>query len=459
MDGIVFNFNLPRIWDAIKRKMFVLIIVTLLGALGVGYYGYKNISTTYMAKISFYVISNPNVLHDASASVSYNEFSMAQNLVPSYMLVLKSDTVLGNIIEKLGMEYTIDQVRSMISSESIEGTSVFYVYVFNGDPYLATEIANSIAEAAPEEIARVVKTGGVEVIDYATLPTVPYSQTNFLKFVIIGGAAGFGVTLVLIVISALLDTTIRKKSEIEKTFSIPVVGEIPIIQSASKKEATKKLLDNNSPFALKEAYSGLRTNIMFITKDEKCPVFAVTSSSQGDGKTMNAVNLAVGFAGLGKKVLLVDCDLRNPSVAKLLGIKSVKEGLSQYLAGFTREISPSQTQIQNLEILMPGVIPPNPAELLATKKFVELIDLYKETYDYIFIDTPPIGVVSDALSFSSMLNGYIIVVRAEESKLNEEKRIVKLLEQVDATISGIIYNAVNVKQKKYNKYYDYRYEK
>lgn len=462
MDTILFNFTFTKIVNAVKRKIFVIIIVTLLGALGAGAYAYKTSTTTYEAQISLYVVSNPSALNDSSLGVSQNEFTMAKTLVPSYMLVLKSDTVIGTIIENLGLSYTIDQVQNMISSSAVSDTAVFYVKVYSEDPYIAMEIANGIADVAPETISRVVKSGGVQVIDYATLPTTPYNKTNFLKFVIIGAAGGFVLSFLLVVLIALLDSTIRKKSDIEKTFSIPVVGEIPEIKAPSKKEEAKKLLDNDSPFALREAYSGLRTNIMFLAKDEKCPVFAVTSATQGDGKTMNSVNIAAGFARLGKKVLLIDSDLRNPSVAKFLGMKSPKEGLSQYLAGFTKNLEPIATKIENLDVVLTGAIPPNPAELLATKKFAEMLDSFKDTYDFIFVDTPPVGVVSDAVAFSDCLNGYIIVIRAQVSKLTDERRIVKMLEQVDANICGLVYNAVELKSshyKKYNKYYEYRYEK
>ncbi len=464
MDNILFNFTVSKILNIIKRKLLLMILIGLIGAAGAGAYAYKTSYTTYMARISFYVVSNPSYLSESSVNINATEFTMSKNLVPSYMLILKSDTVINKIIENLGLSYSPKQIQGMISSTNVEDTSVFYVYVICENPYEAMEIANAIADVAPEEIARIVKSGGIEVIVYASLPTAPYNSTDIIKYIIIGFVLGFGLAMVISLLIGLLDTTIRKKSDLEKTFTIPIIGEIPIIKSQSKKVKADKLLNENSPFAQREAYSTLRTNLMFMSTEEKCKTYVITSTSQGDGKSLNCINLAISFAQLDKKVLIIDADLRNPSMMKTLGLKNEKIGLSQYLAGIAKNINIQQIkQYGQLDVIDVGAIPPNPAELISSVRFADLLDELSKRYDFIFIDTSPVGVVTDALSIADNITGYVLVVRATDSKLTEEKKIVKAMEQIDAKISGFIYNAAQMKSGKYGRKkgygYGYGYEK
>ena len=144
----------------------------------------------------------------------------------------------------------------------------------------------------------------------------------------------------------------RKKDSATKSFS---------------REDIKKILGTESPFVVKEAYSAIRTNLLFMQKGEKCPVFIVTSPTANNGKTINSINLAVSFAQMGKKTLLIDADMRNPTIHRMFSIP-VKNGLSEILAGFTDNITVSKTEIENLSVLTGGKIPPNPAELISSSR-------------------------------------------------------------------------------------------
>ncbi len=464
MDDILFNFTISKVLNILKRRIFIIILVAMIGAAGMGGYAYTISYAEYLAKVSFYVVSNPSYLSEASVNVNSSEFSMAKNLVPSYMLILKSNTVLNKVIENLGLSYTIENIQQMISSSSVDNTSVFYVYVLCDNPYESMEIANAIAEIAPEEISRIVKSGGIEVIDYATLPTSPYNSTNLVKYVIVGFVLGFILALMISLLFGLLDTTIRNKNELEKVFTIPIIGDVPIIKSSSKSNKKSKVLNDDSLFVQREAYNTLRTNLMFMSHDEKCQIYAISSVSQGEGKSLNCINLAISFVQLGKRVLVIDADLRNPSIMTTIGMENVKQGLSQYLAGITSKINIQKANInEKLDIIDVGIIPPNPADLLSSIRFSLLLNNLSEKYDYIFIDTSPIGIVADALAFADIITGYILIVKAQDSKLADEKKIIKSIEQIDAKITGFIYNASNPKHANYknkNRYgYGYGYEK
>ena len=142
------------------------------------------------------------------------------------------------------------------------------------------------------------------------------------------------------------------------------------------KSDPKKILCQNSPFAVKEAYNAIRTNLLFTQQGEKCPIFVVTSPTANNGKTINSINLAVSFAQMGKRTLLIDADMRNPTIHRMFSI-SVKNGLSEILAGLTDNISVSKTDVENLSVLTAGKIPPNPAELLSSARMDKLLEFVK----------------------------------------------------------------------------------
>ncbi|MCD7873342.1 MAG: CpsD/CapB family tyrosine-protein kinase [Clostridiales bacterium] len=205
------------------------------------------------------------------------------------------------------------------------------------------------------------------------------------------------------------------------------------------KEDRKKILTQESPFAMKEAYSSVRTNLMFTQKGEKCPVFVVTSPTANNGKTINSINLAVSFAQMGKKTLLIDSDMRNPTIHRMFALPSTN-GLSEILAGLTDNITVSKTDIENLSVLTSGKIPPNPAELLASSRMDKLLDFVKEHYDYVLIDTPPINIVTDSTVFAQKTTGYVIIAKANVTNTPELKTAVSELQRIGGNVLGFILN-------------------
>lgn len=222
-------------------------------------------------------------------------------------------------------------------------------------------------------------------------------------------------------------------------------------KSISTTDSTK-LLTTSSTFAVKEAYNSIRTNLLFTQQGEKCPIFVVTSPTANNGKTINSANLAINFAQMGKKTLVIDADMRNPSLHKLFSLSS-RNGLSEILAGLTDNITVTKTEIENLSVLTSGKIPPNPTELLSSPRMDKLLDFVKEHYDCVFIDTPPINIVTDATVFSQKATGYVIIVKTDTTNVPELKTTVSTLQSINANILGFILNDANSEKKKYYSYY------
>ena len=217
----------------------------------------------------------------------------------------------------------------------------------------------------------------------------------------------------------------------------------------------KSIISYNDPKSvISEQYRAIRTNIEYSNVDQNTKTILVTSSDKNEGKTTTVSNLAVSFANLNKKVLIIDCDLRNPSIHKMFKLNNIY-GLTDILAK-DRAVDKciQETELKNLYVLTAGATPPNPAEILSSEKMKNLIEDLKNIYDYIFIDTPPIGLVTDAGVLSSFIDGVVLVVKSEsvEKKYLEETK--KKLDAVDARILGAILNSYKSEQKDYN-YYSY----
>ena len=202
-----------------------------------------------------------------------------------------------------------------------------------------------------------------------------------------------------------------------------------------------------------ESFKALRTNIMFCGDDVK--VISLTSATPNEGKSSVSLNLAVSLAELGKKVICIDADLRKSVIRQKHKIKGATEGFSHFLSGIKKfEDVVYSTNIPNLYMVLAGPVPPNPAELLASKYFKVLIDNLREVYDYVIIDTPPMGSVTDAAIVAKEVDGTILVIAANDVSYKFEQRVIEDLKKSDCRILGAVLNKVDMSTNKYyGKYY------
>lgn len=211
---------------------------------------------------------------------------------------------------------------------------------------------------------------------------------------------------------------------------------------------------NNNSFGASEAYKSLRTNLLYT---ENLKVITITSTIPNEGKTVTAFNLANSFSQMGKRVLLIDCDLRKSSLNNYLKVSKKRIGMSEVLTNQTTNFIAS-TNIPNLYVIMAGKKPPNPTELLSGAIFDKLIESLKELFEYIIIDTPPVSVAMDATIVGRKSDGVVLVVKNEFAKKKAIKRAKIELERNGARIVGVVLNGVKKNQLDYNGYgYDKYY--
>lgn len=220
----------------------------------------------------------------------------------------------------------------------------------------------------------------------------------------------------------------------------------------------RMLLNSNSSFYIQEAYNTLRTNIRFAIPGEGCKRLCLTSGLASEGKSTTILNLAISFADTGGKVLLIDGDMRRPSLARLL-IEKASPGLSNVLAGLVEAEEAIHKNVRpNLDMIFSGEIPPNPLELLGHPRMKALIDNMSSRYDYILIDTPPVSIVSDACEVANVTDGVLFLVRQNSTEKDAVLRGIKQLELSNSRLLGFVMTGIMDEGSKGYKYrYRYRY--
>lgn len=311
------------------------------------------------------------------------------------------------------------------------------------------EIYNSLLQRYNQVgLAEDAKNSNITIVDRALIPSQRFSPSlrkNLLLGLLLGAMLGVGAALLL----EFLDNTIKTPEDVERLLHLGVLGVIPKLHKQDPRQALRDLRS-----AFSESYRSVRTALQFSTERGIPKILLITSSSAGEGKTTSASTLAANFAQLGKRVLLVDADLRNPRLGKAMDLSS-EHGLSSVLAGAVplhEAIVHSETP--GLDVLLSGPIPPTPTELLAGVKFVSLMTVATNKYDQIIIDGPPVLGIADAPILANVANGTLMVVQSGVTRIQAAQTSVKRLQMTRAHLIGCLLTHYDARHSGYG----YRYE-
>lgn len=304
-------------------------------------------------------------------------------------------------------------------------------------------------------IALAATANNAKIIDDALAEDVPISPNKKIIY-LIALALGFGIPAAVIYILSLLSYRIEGRADVERLTSVSIIGDVPLNDSDEKYAIAVRENDND---IMAETFRSLRTNLLFMLGDPDKKVILVTSTTSGEGKTFIASNLAVSLALLGKKVVIVGLDIRKPGLNKVFHISHKERGITQYLVApqstDLRSMIQSSDLSANLNILPGGTIPPNPTELLARKSLDDAIELLKKDYDYVVLDTAPIGMVTDTQLIARVADISVYVCRADYTHKNDYQLINELY--ANKRLPGLctVINGLDMKKKKYGYYYGY----
>ncbi len=468
------RITITTLLGALKKYLVILCIVAVLAAALGGAYIKLFTGTSYAANARFYVSNQSN----SSATVDNSTLNAASNITADCIeLIRVDDTMIGNIVdkheltEKLGFQKDRAGAKSYVKSSisaSKSGTDsrIFTVVVTTAKDEHTNHIINAIKDAIPTELVSKLKTGdsslNLKISPLDEQISVYEVRRSAVSMAIVSGAVALVVAYLIVFFIYINDTKVYDDSTIKAHFKAPVIGVIPewnlpgseggrrnkkrSLIAGDKRDYKGKLLNATTPFGVTEAFNTLRTNLCYSTAQEKCPVFAITSDFSGAGKSVVSANIAVSFAMLGKKTLLIECDLRRPELAEVFEVEK-KAGLSELLSGVATNVEDVITRVSydNLDVVLSGRIPPNPSELLGSEAMVKFIQDSREKYDVIIVDTPPAYEVSDVGVIASLITGAVMVARSNYSDVNAIMASEELITGVNGRIVGYVVNDVDFK--------------
>ena len=472
--------DLSRIFRAVIDRAWLVAIIAVLCAVITFAGTFFLVTPEYQSTAMFYVNNSNLSFGDASVSISSGDLSTSRSLVDSYIVILNTRETLMDVVDYAGVSRSYGQVRSMLTSAAVNETEIFQVTVTSSSPQEAERIANAIAYILPKRIGTIIDGTSAKVVDAAVVPTKP-SSPSYTNNTIIGFVLGLVLSVGVIALREIFDITIRAEDDIGQSCKHPILAAVPDMAAPSKgssyyaygssrskkgkyatnaQQSKRALMGPNISFAASEAYKLLRTKLQFsFADDNDCHIIGLSSALSGEGKSLTAVNLAYALAQLDKKVLLVDCDMRRPTLAEKIGILKYP-GLSNYL---TRQCHLDElVQICEMKkgecvfhVITAGQNPPNPMELLSSARMKNALETMREAYDYVILDLPPVGEVSDALAIAKETDGILLVVRQNYCDRNVLSETARQFEFIHAKTLGIVFNCTSEGGGKgyYRKYY------
>lgn len=435
----------------ILHKYWILIAtITLLGvAVGAG--ASLLMKPKYEATTQLYVsVRGENAAVGELAQGS----TLARQSVATYASIVKTQSVLGPVIERLNLEQSSPHLAASVSTSTPVNQSLINVTVTSGDPEQAAEIANAIGESLTSVVENDLEAGitegapslvSLKTVQPAIVPASPVSPRTSLNLAL-GALIGLALGIGIAVLRSVLDTRIHSTHDIEQSTDAPILGGITF-DSEAKRRPLIVHADPRSPRA--ESFRTLRTNLQFLAVNDEAEIrgkaFVISSAGAGEGKSTTAANLSLALAETGARVVLIEADLRLPKVAEYMGIEG-GAGLTDVLIGRAEVSDVLQRWGRGQLYLLPaGKIPPNPAELLGSKAMAELVETFTQHFDYIIIDAPPLLLVTDAAVVSKHTNGTLLVAASGSTRKQELTGAVRSLAAAGGHLLGIIVTMLRTK--------------
>ena len=503
-EGVSMGFMLK----VLRTCWIYVLIVAILCAAGAGAVKYITTTPTYTSGVTFFVNAVGVLSSSGESMVNPGNTTSARDLAETFAQIVAGGRVIESahdllqgkgevnkdeypslhqaIAEGAYEDLTEDDIRRMMDVSV--STQIIEVKITHPDADMAYAIAQAVEIVTPGSLDYFV---GIEndsnseklqsvakVIERAQVDETS-SGRGTLMVAAIGFFLGALVVYMIVFLRTYLDNTVYTEEALKEGFDVPVIGQIPSWNSTGKRRKKKeishyisangvsssardysgRLLGQTTPFAVAESFKLLRTNMFYTTKGEACAVHGVTSATMSAGKSVIVANTAIAFGQMGKRVLLVDGDLRCPVLHRIFKLDAKGDGFSEVLAGVCKDWKTAirASGYDHVDVMTSGRIPPNPAELLASTRMREFIADMKTEYDVIFIDLPPICDVTDAGVISDIVTGYTFVVRSGYSDRRLIGVATDILENLGGSIIGFVLNDVDIKSGDYykNRYSSY----
>lgn len=458
------EIDLKRLGKILLRKAWLIGLTAVVCAVAVFLGTFCFVEPEYQASTMFYVNNSNRIPGDSASNITASDINASRGLVKSYIAILNTRESINEIIEVAGVNRTYAEVAGMISADAVDSTEIIEVVVTSTNRQEAKLIADAVAVVLPQRISGIIDGSSAKVVAVAVLPQGP-SSPSYSKNTLIGFLGGMVLMAAVVILWALMDVRVHTEEDIAQLCTYPILAAVPDMaaesgehkiygfakqkrsggKNAVKNAASVQVVGRDISFPAQEAYKLLRTKLQFSFADESnCRVIGICSALPGEGKSLSSVNLAYSVSQLGKRVLLIDCDMRCSSISRKLPV-SQNHGLSDFLSGQSSASNLIQAcglkdDERAFHVISSGRTPPNPVELLSSQRMEKMLEYLRSKYDYIILDLPPVGEVSDALAVAKQIDGVVLVVRQNFCDRTALTEAVRQFEFLDARILGVVFN-------------------
>lgn len=441
--------DITEILRSLRRRWAIATVVLAAGITAAGAQLALS-APTYDATAGLYITVAS--AENGSASDLVQGGNAAQQRVHSYVDIVSTPRVLQPAIDQLGLDATSNDLARSVRASSPNESVLLNITVRDETPKRAASTANAIAESFIDLVTdelEVPKSDApspvsVRIVQPALEPT-ERATPQVLRSLLLGIGGGLALGVLAALLRDLLDTKIRSRATVEDSTDRPILGVIPKNKDIARAPVYVQG-DTRSQFA--ESFRELRTGLRFVDTAHDQHAFVITSANASEGKTTTTLNLAAALMEGGSSVVVVDCDLRRPSVASRLDIDN-GAGLTDVLIGRAELEDVLHPWSTNGSVLPAGPTPPNPADLLASEGMRELLKVLTQDFDHVLIDTPPLLPVTDAAILATVTSGALVVTAAGKSRTTDLKEATAILDRADARTLGIVVGMVQPKSQCY----------
>lgn len=438
------------------KKLWLLILVLTLAGAGISYF---RTSYTY----------TPQYVASATMSVTapggqYIGAQTASQMAEVFPYILTSGVLEDVVAREMGM----DSVPGSISATAEEGTNLLTMSVTSDDPQMAYDILHTVIDCYPEVAEFVLGNTSLTILDETGVPSDTQKEVVVRGSYRRGAVMGAGAGLVILCLYILLKKTVKSKDKLKSQINLPDMGSLPYIRNKKRKKKPEQnkvsLINARTPASYQEAMRRLRIRVLKEVEENQTKTIMVTSSIPGEGKTTVAVNLAISLVRQGKKVVLVDCDLRNPSIADFLGITEQRPGIDSVLhkkAAVTDVLTEIDVNGENKLILLLGEEEEKTdISLLGSKRMEGLIAELKNMADVVILDTAPAQLLADAALMARFVDAALYVIRYDYTKMYKIREGIQALAMSKIKMLGYVFNCDrNSGDGKYGYGYGYGYRR
>ncbi len=453
------EIDIRQLFRALIKRWRLLVGLSVLLAL----IGYGCAVLTYVPRYTSaatFVVSNKSQSSGGLDQITSADLSAASVLANTFKYILLSDETMRETIEEYNLPYSIEALRRNVTVTPITGTNILKMSVTTTDAQWSYNIAQKIIDKYPAVLKRTLKTASLEVLDSPMIAAAPDGNNDKFNYTAVGFLIGAAASVLYAFIREYYNNKIKTSADITGVLGARVVVSIPQVDKKKKKGIKLEALlmtNRHVGFSFVENYKALRIKIENMARKDGLKSFVVTSTLENEGKTTVAVNLAIALSQNGKSVLLVDADLRKPSVLKILSLSALQDGLmlNDVLSGkIPVEHAIIKTDRYGFDILPCTPSSGNSTELLSSAKMKEIVEAACEKYDFVILDTAPSALVADSMIMTAYADAVMMVVRQDFAPAAEIAREMQNLSENNAKFIGCVFNIVDFSEEGYRGRYD-----